>query len=430
MKNVELAKKYEQYIIDMRRYFHENPELPTKEFNTVKRVLEELRTMGIECVEVENGGVLGVIRGEEDNGRAVLLRADMDALAVQETDENLKCKRTCKSKVDGVMHACGHDGHTAMLLGAAKILLEKRDEIKGTVYLCFERGEEGGGNVRYILKYIEDNNIHIDSSYAIHLYADPSLKNGEFGINDGAMLASLMAFKVTIVGKGGHGSRPDKAASPIDAFVAIYNGLQAMRVTKIPPNKVLTYSLGSVQAGDTHNVIPHTLRFIGTMRTFDREGAGMIFYREFRRLIDNVCATYDCEPIYEKYTLPGINVVNDAECARFARKVIGEELGEETVQSEPWMGSESFAQYLPLFPGAFSFLGVYDEEKGIAAPHHNPYFDIDESVLYKGSTALTTYAIEFLKSDIDTSNRKIEGGYRKVLEMAGKDDFLKELYGE
>ena len=430
MKNVDLAKKYEQYIIDTRRYLHENPELPTKEFNTVKKILEELRTMGVECVEVENGGVLGVIRGEKDNGRAVLLRADMDALAVQETDENLKCKRICKSKVDGVMHACGHDGHTAMLLGAAKILLEKRDEIEGTVYLCFERGEEGGGNCRYLLKYIEDNKIHIDSCYGIHLFSDSDIPNSVFGINDGAVMASLMAFNVTIVGKGGHGSRPDQASSPIDAFVAIYNGLQAMRVTKIPPDKVLTYSLGKVQSGDTHNVIPHTLNFVGTMRTFDREGAGMIFYNEFKKLIDSVCETYGCTPVYNKYTLPGLSVLNDPECARFARRVIGEELCEETTQVDARMGSESFAQYLPLWPGVFALLGVYNEEKGVGAPHHNPYFDIDEGVLYKGSASAATYAIEFLKSDIDTSDRKIDGGYRAVLERAGKVDFLKELYGE
>lgn len=430
MKNVDIAKKYEDYVIGMRRHFHENPELPTKEVNTVKRVFDELCAMGVECVEVENGGVLGKICGKKDNGRAVLLRADMDALAVQETDENLKHKRVCKSKVDGVMHACGHDGHTAMLLGAAKILLEKQDEIEGTVYLCFERGEEGGGNCRYLLKYIEDKGIHIDSCYGIHLFSDSDIPNGVFGINDNAVMASLMAFNVTIVGKGGHGSRPDQASSPIDAFVAIYNGLQAMRVTKIPPNQVLTYSLGTVQSGDTHNVIPHTLKFVGTMRTFDREGAGMIFYNEFRKLIENVCETYGCKPVYNKYTLPGLNVMNDTECAKFARKVIGEDLGEEAIQVDARMGSESFAQYLRLWPGAFALLGVYNEEKGVGAPNHNPYFDIDESVLYKGSASAATYAIEFLKSDIDTSDRKIEGGYRAVLELAGKDDFLKELYGE
>jgi amidohydrolase len=430
MKNVELAKKYEQYIIDMRRYFHENPELPTKEYNTVKRILEELEAMGIECFEVKDGGVVGIIRGEKDNGRAVLLRADMDALAVQETDENLKCKRVCKSKVDGVMHACGHDGHTAMLLGAARILLEKRSEIEGTVYLCFERGEEGGGNVRYLLKYFDDNKIHIDSAYGIHLFAAHDIPNGAVAINDGSVMASLMLFNVTIVGRGGHGSRPDLASSPIDAFVAIYNNLQAMRVTKIPPKAVLTYSLGKVQSGDTHNVIPHTLNFVGTMRTFDREGAGMIFYNEFKKIIDNVCETYDCTPIYNKYTLPGLNVVNDTECAHFARRVIGEELGEKCIQVDARMGSESFAMYLPMWPGVFAFIGVTNEEKGVGADHHNPYFDLDEDVLYKGSASAATYAIEFLKSDVDTSARKIKGGFRTVLEMGGKTDFLEELYGE
>ena len=133
MKIIDTAKKYEDYIINLRRYFHENPELSGREENTVARICRELAAMGIDYIDIPNGGILGIVKGERDNGRAVLLRADIDALPVQETDENLKHRRTCKSKTDGVMHACGHDGHTAMLLGTAKILLEKKASIEGTV---------------------------------------------------------------------------------------------------------------------------------------------------------------------------------------------------------------------------------------------------------------------------------------------------------
>ena len=426
MKNVDIARKYEDYIIAQRRYFHENPELSGKEYDTVKKIASELDSMGIPYVEIEEGGILATIRGCRDNGRAVLLRADIDALAVTETDENLKFKRTCKSKNDGVMHACGHDGHTAMLLGAARILLEKREELEGTVYLCFERGEEGGGNGCFILKYLDDNKIHIDTVYAMHLFS--KIDSGKLAINDGPMMASMMVFGVTIEGKGGHGSRPDLSSSPIDAFVAIYNGLSAMRLTKIDPYKSLTYSIGSVKAGDAHNIIPQSLSFKGTMRTFDRDGAGMTFHREMKRLIDGVCELYGCRAVYEKYTEPGIPVINDTECAVFARDVLGAELGRDNIiNAEPWMASEPFSQFLYMWPGVFAFLGVKNEEKGIGAEHHNPYFDIDEDVLYKGSAAAATYAIEFLKSDIDTSDRKFKGGYREVLlksERAEKYDLL------
>ncbi|MBQ1255112.1 MAG: amidohydrolase, partial [Clostridia bacterium] len=221
MKNIELAKQYEDYIIGLRRHFHEHPELTGKEFQTLLKVSSELEAMGIPYVEIPEGGILATLTGHTDNGKAVLLRADLDALAIWEPEENLNQKRVCKSQTPGVMHACGHDGHIAMLLGAAKLLQEQKDTFKGTVYLCFERGEEGGGNVRYILEYLEREQVHIDSVYAAHLYAE--MESGKIAINDGAMMACNMAFHVTIRGKGGHGSRPDLSNNPIDAFVDIYN---------------------------------------------------------------------------------------------------------------------------------------------------------------------------------------------------------------
>ena len=154
----EHAKKYEDYIISLRRYFHENPELSGEEDNTIGKIAEELDSMGIEYVDIKPGGILAKISGCSESEKTVLLRADVDALLVGETEENLRQKKTCVSKKSGVMHACGHDGHTAMLLGAAKILTENRKEINGTVYLCFERGEEkgmfefGGSTVVLLLK--------------------------------------------------------------------------------------------------------------------------------------------------------------------------------------------------------------------------------------------------------------------------------------
>ena len=241
----------------------------------------------------------------------------------------------------------------------------------------------------------------------------------------------MMVFTVTIEGKGGHGSRPDLSSSPIDAFVAIYNGLSALRLTKIDPFKSLAYSIGFVKAGDAHNIIPQTLTFKGTMRTFDRDGAGMTFHREMKKLIDGVCELYGCRAVYEKYTEPGIPVINDKECAAFARDVIGEELGRENIiEVEPWMASEPFSQFLYMWPGVFAFLGVKNEEKGIGAEHHNSYFDIDEAVLYKGSAAAATYALEFLKSHIDTTSRKFREGYREVLLKSERASMEKTLYGK
>ncbi|MEG1783127.1 MAG: amidohydrolase, partial [Oscillospiraceae bacterium] len=295
MTLLEQGKQYEDYIISMRRYFHENPEKSGEEIQTVKRICEELDKIGVDYVEIKDGGILAKIVGDSSCDRSVLLRADVDGLPVQETEDNLiPGGRTCKSKNDGLMHACGHDGHIAMLLGAAKILKDKQSEIKGTVYLCFERGEEGAGNVRYIFAYIDKNNIKIDSCYGIHLLS--TLETGKIGINDTNMMAGAMIFYLEIQGRGGHGSRPDQSMNPINAFVAIYQGLQALRLTKIDPYKTLTYSVGALNSGVVANVIPQSLSFGGTMRTFDRDGAGMTFYSELKNLIDNSCKAYDCVP--------------------------------------------------------------------------------------------------------------------------------------
>ena len=427
MKNLELAKKHEEYIVSMRRYLHEHPELSDHEDETCKKISEELTAMGIENVEIPHGGVLGKIVGGKDTGKAVLLRADCDALPVIEKDINLSCKRTCVSKNEGVMHACGHDGHVSMLLGAAKILLDRKDELEGTVYLCFERGEEGTGNVKYIFKYIEDNDIHIDAVYGTHVWSD--LEAGKLCINDSDMMAGVMAFDVTIEGRGGHGSRPDQSNSPIDCFVAIYHRLEAIRLTKVNPFKTCAYSVGKLEAGIRNNVIPQSLSFGGTMRTFDPFGAGMEFYNEFKKAIDGICAAYDCVPTYNRFSKPRLPVVNNPEVAVFARKVIGEEIGaENVVQHEPWMASESFGRYMMQWPGVFAFLGINNPEKGTGAAHHNQNFDIDEDVLHLGSTAAATYAIEYLKSDMPANGRLMS--YHDLLVKTEDTDTLKELYGE
>ncbi len=431
MKNFEVAKKYEDYIIALRRHFHENPELSGKEFKTLERIGQELTDMGIEYVEIPNGGILAKIVGGKGGEKAVMLRADVDALPVQETPDNLKPgMRTCISKVPGVMHSCGHDGHIAMLLGAAKILMEKKDEIEGIVYLCFERSEEttSEANAGYIFAYIEKEGIRIDSVYGTHLLA--TAPTGYVGINDGGMMAGAFIFGVEIEGAGGHGSRPDQANNPMDAFVAIYQRMQALRVAKINPFETCTYSIGALQGGAQWNVIPQKLSFAGNMRTFDRDGVGMTFRKEFEKAIVDICHAYDCKPTFLQWDLPSYGVVNDATHARFARKILAEELGADSVGTvEPWMASESFSDYLLQWPGVFVFIGMENEEKGVGAAHHNQAFDIDEDVLVKGATGAATYAIEYLKAtDLPEGGRKIS--YKEILKNKGTEGKIAVFFGE
>ena len=242
-------------------------------------------------------------------------------------------------------------------------------------------------------------------------------------------MAGAMGFNITIEGAGGHGSRPDQANSPIDCFVAIYQRLQALRLTKVDPFKTCTYSVGVLNSGNQGNVIPQTLTFGGTMRTFDRDGVGAVFHRELKKAVDGICAAYDCKATYNSYGMPGYAVVNDAEIAQWARKVLAQELGSENVgQWEPWMASESYNQYLQQWPGVFAFLGIENEEKGIGAAHHNQEFDIDEDVLYKGAAAAATYAIEYLKDKSLKGGRKMT--YKQYLEKVGNHKQLAKHYGE
>ena len=421
MQYLEAAKKYESEIIALRRMFHEWPELSGKEEETVARICAELDKIGVEYTVVPQGGVLAKITGGKNSGKAVLLRADMDALPVTETADNLIMgARSCVSKNEGVMHACGHDGHVAMLLGAAKILKEHAAELEGTVYLCFERGEEGGGNVRFLFAHIEKQGIQIDSVFGLHLLAD--LPSGQFAVNDGAMMAGIMWFTILLEGKGGHGSRPDEANSPIDCFAAIYQRLQAMRVSKLSPFETCTYSIGSVNSGARGNVIPQTLTFSGTMRAFDRDGVGMQFHKELRSTVDSLAQAYGCKATYKNYELPGLAVVNDKKTAVWCRELLGTLVGAENVgTAQPWMASESYAQYLEQWPGVFAFLGISNPEKGVGAAHHHPAFDLDEDVLATGAAAAAAYAAQYL-----ANAAKLPGGrkmtYRQLLKKLGKDE--------
>ncbi|MBQ3008983.1 MAG: peptidase dimerization domain-containing protein, partial [Oscillospiraceae bacterium] len=253
---------------------------------------------------------------------------------------------------------------------------------------------------------------------------------GYVGINDGGMMAGAFVFGVDIEGAGGHGSRPDQANNPMDAFVAIYQRMQALRVAKINPFETCTYSIGLLQGGQAWNVIPQKLKFAGNMRTFDRDGVGMTFRRELEKAIVDICAAYDCKATFNRWDLPGYGTVNDAAHARFARKVIGEEVGADCVGSvEPWMASESYADYLIQWPGVFVFLGMENEEKGVGAAHHNQAFDLDEDVLAKGAAGAATYAIEYLKAtDLPAGGRKMS--FRELLKNKGLEHKAPLYYGE
>lgn len=424
----EKVNNIEDYIIKMRRHFHEYPELTGEEYETVKTIRRELDEMGVDYIEIEDGGILAFFKGKKPGNKKVLLRADIDALPIDEKPENLKGPRTCISKNPGVMHACGHDGHTAMLLGTAKVLKDELDKFGGEIILCFERGEEGGNNYRQILAYMERENIIPDAVWGLHLVSD--IEAGKFIVQKGPVHAGSLFFEITLEGQSGHGSRPDKSINPIAAFVPIYNYLDSLRLNEISSFKEISYSIGSVVAGDAPNVIPSSLTFKGTARFFDRENVGYPFYHHFKEAIEKISSLYDVNPIFNLYPKPNFPNINDVEAAEFMEKLLVEEFGEDViVESEPGMGSETFSAFLTQFPGVYISLGIKNEEKGVGADHHNEYFDIDEEAMKYGTVAGILYAIEFLNSDLEFEEKAYKGRFKEFLREIGESEKeIEEIY--
>lgn len=392
MDVMKLVRKKQMNMVRNRRHLHANPEPSAQEIQTLNYIRTELRMMGIDWVDVDGGGILGIINKDKE-GPTVLLRADIDALQVQESPNNLKGPKICLSDTPGLAHVCGHDAHTAMLLAEAEILNAMRDEIPGKIILCFEQGEEGLGCLAHILRYLEgDNGINVDTCYATHVRWD--LPTGMISVPKGPSMSGVIGFRCHINGKGGHGSRPDLANSPIDCFTAIYEALNRIRLRKINPYHYLTFSIGKLISGTRDNVIPETLMFEGTIRFFDIPD-GDIFWEELEHIVKKECELHGCTGELEMFTrfLP---VVSNDTCCQIAEKAVRKYIGDQAYTSlEPWMASESIAAMLTLYPGVHTFTGIYNPEVGSGANHHSPEFDLDEDGMIYGAAAAIGYVLEY-----------------------------------
>lgn len=408
------AKELLDYAIAERRHFHRYPELSGFEFDTMRHIATALEELGIPFVNIPDGGILGHIDGVRSS-RSVLLRADCDALPIEEMPRNNRKERTCISIRAGVSHMCGHDAHMAMLLAAAKLLLARRETLCGRVYLLFERGEEGTNNIYWVMRHLLENQIHIDGALALHV--DGSLPTGVLSVREGAASAGAGGYVVTLTGRGGHGSRPDEANNPIDCFVAIYNRLKELRMREISPFTPFTDDIGVVQSGTKGNVIPETLRFSGTFRFFDM-AAGQHYYDRLCAIVQNAAAEYGCTAQFDMRIGPSCPLMNDAACCRALSAALEKALPAGTLQAGSMnMGSESFATYAAYYPAVYAWLGTGNAEKGTDAPAHHPAFDIDEDALAVGVAAHVAFAEEFLSGgyvadftpcaeDIDSFTRK------------------------
>lgn len=387
MNTRELARKYEEYIINLRREFHKYPEVGLNENKTSEKIKRELDKMDIPYSSAGGTGVIGIIQGK-GSGKGVALRSDMDALPVYEESQ---CE--FKSLNEGVMHACGHDAHMAMLLGAAKILKELESEFNGFVKLIFQPDEECGRVSEGMIEagMLED----IDSAFAIHVL--PDIEGGKISIDPGPRMAGTDMFTIEVKGRGGHGAMPHQCVDAVVVASAIVMELQTLVSREIDPIETAVVTIGQIVAGTKGNIIAGEAELHGTLRYFNKE-IRPVLRNGIERIVKNIAAAYRAEALFRIDKGSIIPVINDRKCCKIAERAIEEIGGRELiVEKEKMALGEDFSLYVDRVPGVMAFLGIRNEEKEACYPLHHPKFQIDESYLKLGAALHAQYALEFLK---------------------------------
>lgn len=379
----KLALEYQDYVVRMRREFHMQPEISGEEYHTRDVLIREIESMDVPYKQLKGTGIIAIIQGGKP-GKHRVLRGDIDGLQVQEDPENLKQKKECVSCVDGVSHACGHDAHMAMLLGSMKVLLRLQDEIEGTVYCCFEEGEETNCGIETMLEALAE--YPVDECFALHVYS--GLTAGKVNVVPGPRMAGTVGIGFYVKGKSGHGSRPDQAANPIVPAAHILTQIDSAFLNQIDAEETVTLSLCVFQAGEATNVIPEQAYIGGTARFFCRE-EGEKALRIINKIAENTAACHKCSVEFAPRNQVSLfPVVNEEGVALKVQEKIGEICGKDVLADcDRWYASECYGRYLEKYPGALGMLGIQNEAYGSGAAHHNGKFDIDESVLPLGVCA-------------------------------------------
>ena len=374
--------KFHDDMKSWRHYFHEHPELAYKEINTSKKVVELLKEFNVDNIETGIGGTGVVAVIENGSGKTLGLRADMDALPIREENNKPYC-----SKNTGIMHACGHDGHTTMLLGAAKYLSESR-KFKGKVVLIFQPAEEGFAGAKAMIDDGLFKKYPVDEIYGMHNM--PNLKSGMLAVEEGPRLAAADNFEIEIIGKGAHGAMPSNSIDPILCGSAIVQNLQHIVSRNSNPKETLVITVASFHSGNANNVIPKTAKLNGTIRYYSDE-IGKMVRKRFYEVVNNTCQTFGAKPeISFKKGYPA--TVNHKKQSLFAYNVAKKVSGKNSSNNQtPMMGSEDFSYFLKQVPGAFAWIG-----NGKSASLHNPKYDFDDNILCTGASFLATLAEEYL----------------------------------
>lgn len=381
----EVAQKYNDYQIEMRRWFHENPEISEYEYESSAKIKEELDKMGIEWVDCGlETGVLATIKGAKP-GKTILLRGDMDALSVTE-----ETGLPFASKNPGKMHACGHDCHMSMLLTAGQILNDMKDELCGTVKLAFQPAEEVGKGAKSM---IENGAMEgVDGCFAIHVWG--GVGGNVYSCDPGARMAAARRFAIDVQGKSGHGAQPHECVDAVVVGSAIVNNLQSIVSRSMAPADAVVVTVGTFNAGERWNVIAGTAHLEGTSRSFNLDVHRSMPER-ITKIAENTAAAYGAtvKVVDEELVIP---VINDEHMVSVVRNAAELALGEGThIDYPPTSGGEDFAFFMQEAPGAVLLLGIDNEACGAIYGNHHNKFTVDEDMLIKGAQIYAQTALNF-----------------------------------
>lgn len=392
MKIKEQVNALKDELIALRRGFHRRPELGFEEWQTAKIVADYLESLGLEVKSgIARTGVVGLLRGK-GSGRTILLRADMDALPIQEENEV-----SYKSVNEGSMHACGHDGHMAMLLIAAKILSRYKGEMNGNIKFLFQPNEENEG-ARFMIEEGVMDSPHVDAALGLHLWTP--LVSGKISITDGPVMGAGDIFKLTIEGKEGHTGLPQFAVDPIIAAANVVTATQSIQTREVDPLNPVSIIFARIEGGTAlvDNIIPGKVELAGYIRHFREDGEEA--RKMFERIIDGVCKAYRTKyQLKITYGQPVLN--NNPEMVELVRSVTGEVVSspDDIVADVRTIGGEDFSEFSQRVPSAYYFVSTGNKEKETDFPHHYPRFNIDEDTLTTGVEMHVRTALAYLNAE-------------------------------
>ena len=383
-----MKKDFLKKLIQIRRTIHKNPELGNAEFKTAAFVEKNLKGLGIKTRRIARTGVVGILKGEKStaNKKVLAFRADMDALPIQE-----KTGKSYASKRNGIMHACGHDANTTMVLGAAMLLSKERKSFSGTVKFIFQPNEETSGGAKDMIKAGVLKNPRPDAMVGIHV--NPWIKTGVLGLKSGAMMAAVDKFTIEVLGEGGHGAYPNLAKDAIVIMAEIISSLQTIVSREISPLEPAVLTIGSIAGGERYNIIADKVTVVGTVRTLNKQ-LRKIIRKKIEKKVKGITSIYGTKYKFN-YEALGNPLFNSPAILELCRRAGIRLLGRKNVKmiDQPSMGGEDFAEYLAFVPGCFIYMGT---KKNKSHPWHHELFDIDESAMPEGSAVLSAIAKAFL----------------------------------